>query len=472
MSYIVWCAVLLGLIASGPVISQSAVKSASGHHYSYLEGAQIGHDFGRNPFAQRSSDAASLGFDTSFGRSRLRSAMAAAVSAGETRMTFDLAFDFRSLVRFESGLAVELDDWAIRNVTAFLSELTDANGSAKQLGRFFFADVVLVDHAVADGVAHEGAFTVGEHPELIVDRVARQQMLVVIQPVLSKLVAHPNVTINLMNEPEFISLSALEAARMFRRRSFRDVALVPSRYSANKIPATGHEILRILQASDPDARFQVRRAGRKVTLTQTAITSSDVTDFLVDLWLAVVDASALVGDFDDSGQVDFSDFLVFADCFGTDTASPDWNVACDLEANGSIDFSDFVLFAGAFGRTDRRPEVTIGWADDLSALENTPLLERAAGDVVTDVLSFHVYDVPENRFHPLSTRRNDFEAAGYGDRTIRITEWGLGHITSGEIAAAMSTVLEQTSAAGFEGVIFWWDNQHVFDHASFEAACK
>ena len=449
------------------------VKSASGHHYSFLEGARIGHDFGRNPFATRSNDAASLGFDTSFGRSRLRSAMASAVAAGETRMSFDLAFDFRSLVLFDAGVAVALDEWALRNVAAFLRELDAADRLARLKGRAFAADVVLVDHAVADGVAQEGPFEVGEHPELIIDTFARQKLLDVLGPVFSKLVSHPKVTINLMNEPEFVSLSALDAARMFHRGGFRDVTLtVTNQSAAQKSTVSGSEVGRFLLEADPRSRFQVRRPGTDIVLAQTGITSSDLTEFLVDLWRSVIASTELRADFDDSGRVDFADFLVFAGCFGSDVSSPDWRVDCDLEADSKIDFADFVLFADDFGRVRRRPEITIGWADDVGALANTPLLEALAGDVVTDVISFHVYEVPQNRFHPLTTARSHFATAGYGGRVIRITEWGLGGVSGDGIATAIAGALNRAEGAGFSGVIFWWDNDHVFDNASFERACE
>ncbi len=48
-------------------------------------------------------------------------------------------------------------------------------------------------------------------------------------------------------------------------------------------------------------------------------------------------------DFDDSGTVDFSDFVMFARAFGT--TDPRF----DLDDSGEVDFQDFVLFARAFG---------------------------------------------------------------------------------------------------------------------------
>tara|TARA_A100001037_G_scaffold58948_1_gene51123 strand:- start:135 stop:449 length:315 start_codon:yes stop_codon:yes gene_type:complete len=76
-------------------------------------------------------------------------------------------------------------------------------------------------------------------------------------------------------------------------------------------------------------------------------------------------------------------------------------------------------------------------------LANTLLFEGLAGEVVTGVISFHVYDVAENRFHPLTTTIDNFERAVCGDRAVRIKEWGFGDV-DGQVAgvwAAMNRVL-------------------------------
>jgi len=49
------------------------------------------------------------------------------------------------------------------------------------------------------------------------------------------------------------------------------------------------------------------------------------------------------GDFSGDGIVDFADFFLFADAFGTD------DPAFDLDQSGMVDFADFFLFADAFG---------------------------------------------------------------------------------------------------------------------------
>lgn len=55
----------------------------------------------------------------------------------------------------------------------------------------------------------------------------------------------------------------------------------------------------------------------------------------------------LVGDFDNSGAVDFDDFFAFAQAFGST------NPAFDLDRSGKVDFNDFFVFADNFGRRRR-----------------------------------------------------------------------------------------------------------------------
>lgn len=54
-------------------------------------------------------------------------------------------------------------------------------------------------------------------------------------------------------------------------------------------------------------------------------------------------------DFDESGSVDFSDFLTFVTGFGKTSPEVGFDVQANLDSNGSIDFSDFLLFAAVFG---------------------------------------------------------------------------------------------------------------------------
>lgn len=456
----------VAILAACVLATCETAAAESGHHYSYLEGAQIGHDFGRNPFASGSSDAASLGFATAFGRSRLTAALENAVAAGESRMSFDLGFDFRSVVRFENGLATGLDDWAFANVDAFLDALRDADRSAQAEGRRLAADVVLVDHRVADGVSREGAFTIGEHPEVIADPEARRALIDALRPVLKRLASSDRVTVNLMNEPEFVSMPALEAAKRLRAgRLGRARFVLPD---GRQKPVSGIDVAALFETSLADRHVRIARDGGATHIALTELTSTDLRQFLVDLWRAVIEAGEVQSDFDGDGDVGFQDFLAFAGAFGSRLGDTDWHPACDLDGDGEVAFADFVLFSADYGRGSRRPEVTIGWADDRSALENTPLIESLAGDRVTDTVSFHVYDTPENAFHPLTTTMADFVQAGYGDRAVRITEWGLGGLQGEDaIEAGIRSALASASVAGFGGVLFWWDDVHAYSYGAY-----
>jgi hypothetical protein len=55
-------------------------------------------------------------------------------------------------------------------------------------------------------------------------------------------------------------------------------------------------------------------------------------------------------DLDSDGDVDFSDFLLFAAAFGTSEGGPGYSAAADLDGDGTVAFSDFLIFANAFGK--------------------------------------------------------------------------------------------------------------------------
>ena len=54
-------------------------------------------------------------------------------------------------------------------------------------------------------------------------------------------------------------------------------------------------------------------------------------------------------DFDGDGEVNFSDFLIFARGFGRTDQDADFDARLDLNDNGAVDFQDFLLFARQFG---------------------------------------------------------------------------------------------------------------------------
>jgi len=59
----------------------------------------------------------------------------------------------------------------------------------------------------------------------------------------------------------------------------------------------------------------------------------------------------LPGDFDGNSTVNFDDFFLFADQFGTDPASPIWDPVYSLDGDEDVDFDDFFIFADNFGKS-------------------------------------------------------------------------------------------------------------------------
>ena len=94
----------------------------------------------------------------------------------------------------------------------------------------------------------------------------------------------------------------------------------------------------------------------------------------------------IVGDFNCSGKVDFSDFFLFADVFGKKEGDPGWEKELpskpfpatpykkyDLNGDGKVDFSDFFIFADKFGMAARSKLITL--AQEYLGLPRNPGLE-------------------------------------------------------------------------------------------------
>lgn len=59
-------------------------------------------------------------------------------------------------------------------------------------------------------------------------------------------------------------------------------------------------------------------------------------------------ASDILLDFNESGHVDFTDFVLFAQAFGKRLDDVDFDKRFDLDRNGEIGFSDFLIFVEGF----------------------------------------------------------------------------------------------------------------------------
>ena len=63
-----------------------------------------------------------------------------------------------------------------------------------------------------------------------------------------------------------------------------------------------------------------------------------------------VDMSLLLqGDLDNDCHVDWTDFLMFADVYGSSVGDPNYNVLADLDNDGAVDWTDFLMFADVYG---------------------------------------------------------------------------------------------------------------------------
>ena len=51
------------------------------------------------------------------------------------------------------------------------------------------------------------------------------------------------------------------------------------------------------------------------------------------------------------GNVNFADFLTFANKFGSRLGQERYDARCDLNGDGEIGFADFLIFAADFGST-------------------------------------------------------------------------------------------------------------------------
>ena len=98
-----------------------------------------------------------------------------------------------------------------------------------------------------------------------------------------------------------------------------------------------------LSGETPKLDLEVNRTDlMNVVLT---VTGSDGTE-LSRSWSVI---TGLVGDFDGDDTVGFSDFLLFAGVFGSNSASTSWDPKFDLDGDDSVGFTDFLIFVQYFG---------------------------------------------------------------------------------------------------------------------------
>ena len=116
--------------------------------------------------------------------------------------------------------------------------------------------------------------------------------------------------------------------------------------SAVAVPGTGYlgEItLTVSRALPSDATLIVRSASLGNVGGQWQL---DVSGAVISF-----DLAACPGDVDNSGRVDFADFLLFVAAFGASAGAPEYDARMDLSSDSVIDFADFLLFVPVFGTT-------------------------------------------------------------------------------------------------------------------------
>lgn len=82
----------------------------------------------------------------------------------------------------------------------------------------------------------------------------------------------------------------------------------------------------------------------------------------------------LSGDFNRDGVVDFGDFFLFADHFGTMAGEGSFEGKYDLDENGAVDFDDFFIFADYFSKEARAKLMVM--AEQYLGLPAVPSLEQ------------------------------------------------------------------------------------------------
>ena len=92
-----------------------------------------------------------------------------------------------------------------------------------------------------------------------------------------------------------------------------------------------------------------------LNLEDNPLSSAAINTYIPDLQKRGVEVlfgkPVLPADFDDSGTIDFADFLTFIEQFGLSRGDAGYDARYDLDGNGEIDFADFLIFVNDFGKT-------------------------------------------------------------------------------------------------------------------------
>ena len=103
-------------------------------------------------------------------------------------------------------------------------------------------------------------------------------------------------------------------------------------------------------------------------------------------FFAVSQVTANPGDFNADGMVNFDDFFLFADAFGSGEGETSFNASMDLSVNGRVDFDDFFLFADLFGTVYSSSRLLVDSGVD-TELEFSAISHLHNGDLQVDLVA-------------------------------------------------------------------------------------
>ncbi|MEC7228125.1 MAG: FlgD immunoglobulin-like domain containing protein, partial [Candidatus Latescibacterota bacterium] len=164
-------------------------------------------------------------------------------------------------------------------------------------------------------------------------------------------------------------------------------------------------------------------SGRaEVVITQVSFNTTESGEVIEQVRATATFSDATVGptgDFSGDGQVDFSDFFLFADHFGFGEGDAGYDATYDLNASGEVDFSDFFIFADSFnvgiqGKLMALAREYIGLPEVSSVEQNYPNPFNGATTIAYHVVrpgpvQLDIYDIGGQRVQQLA---DGFHATG------------------------------------------------------------
>ncbi|MCY3683912.1 MAG: hypothetical protein OXH16_21130 [Gemmatimonadetes bacterium] len=113
-----------------------------------------------------------------------------------------------------------------------------------------------------------------------------------------------------------------------------------------------YDELLALKYPSGDITYKISKQGRDVLILESDL-NIDTDAILVFMGTTRTWEQAVIRsvDFNENGQIDFEDFLLFVQNFGKDQTTIGFNPIFDLNQDGQINFSDFLTFAQYFGKS-------------------------------------------------------------------------------------------------------------------------